>query len=533
MSLQSLPHPPSEPGWLVLVRAVEQLAGSHELSGIIDIVRSNARNISGADGVCFVLRDGECCHYVDEDAVAPLWKGRRFPLSDCISGWAMLHDSTVVVPDIYLDPRIPHDAYRPTFVKSLVVVPVRTHAPVAAIGFYWGKIREFSADELALVEALGHSTSAAFAAIRAREEWRESEQRFALALEAGGMGAFEIDLTGGGLLATPALKAIFGRGAEEDFSREDMIESFAPDDRERAVKVLTLALGSSPGGEEEFRILFPHGERYAELRARLILDVDGRPARVAGVMRDVTERVQAKERHDALLSELLRASRLNDLGAMASALAHELNQPIAAGSNYLKAAERLLAQDPAKALDAIGKAGNQFVRTKDIIQRIRGFVGQGQSPKQQEDIEKLIAEVLELTHVTTRYEGVQVFRRIENGLPKLEIDKVQIQQVLFNLLRNAVEALDGQALRRVTIGAKRKEDAIVIRVADTGPGLSPEIAEHLFQPFHTTKEGGMGVGLTLCRKIVDNHGGKLWYEPPDISGHQGATFCVSLPVAKS
>ena len=134
--------------------------------------------------------------------------------------------------------------------------------------------------------------------------------------------------------------------------------------------------------------------------------------------------------------------------------------------------------------------------------------------------------MLELVRVTTSCDGTQVYLKVETGLPRIEIDKVQIQQVLFNLIRNAVEAMEGQALRQVTLRLAQVGEDIVFRVSDSGPGLAPDIAAHLFMPFHTTKEGGMGVGLSLCRKIADSHGGKLWHEP----SARGATFCLRLPV---
>ena len=124
------------------------------LAEVADVVRKAARRISGADGVAFVLRDNEQCWYFDEDAIGPLWKGKRFPLTACISGWAMLNRQTVIIPDIYLDDRIPHDAYRPTFVKSLVMVPIRQTDPVGAIGTYWAKNRLPSEEELSILQAL-------------------------------------------------------------------------------------------------------------------------------------------------------------------------------------------------------------------------------------------------------------------------------------------------------------------------------------------------------------------------------------------
>ena len=147
-----------------LITVVQKLSLARNLEAIQTIVRRAARELTGADGATFVLRDGNLCHYVDEDAIGPLWKGHRFPLTACISGWAMLNRKAVAIEDIYLDPRIPHDAYRPTFVKSLVMVPIRTSEPIGAIGTYWANKRRATPEELSVLQALADSTSVAMEA---------------------------------------------------------------------------------------------------------------------------------------------------------------------------------------------------------------------------------------------------------------------------------------------------------------------------------------------------------------------------------
>lgn len=144
----------NDPRWKLLDAARDRLAAAQQLDQIIAVVRSTARGVASADGVTFVLRDGDKCHYVEEDAVGPLWKGQRFPMSACISGWCMLNGETAALPDIYQDPRIPQDAYRPTFVKSLVMAPVDREAPVAAIGAYWKDKKAFTEREIRAVETL-------------------------------------------------------------------------------------------------------------------------------------------------------------------------------------------------------------------------------------------------------------------------------------------------------------------------------------------------------------------------------------------
>ncbi|MDD2764388.1 MAG: ATP-binding protein [Opitutaceae bacterium] len=159
-----------------LVTAVQDLSLARTLPEIQAVVRHAAREIAGADGATFVLRDGDRCHYADEDAISPLWKGQRFPMSACISGWAMLNARPAVIPDIYADPRIPADAYRPTFVKSLVMVPIRLKAPIGAIGAYWARQRAAPAAEVELLQALANTTAVAMESVQV---YAELEQRIA------------------------------------------------------------------------------------------------------------------------------------------------------------------------------------------------------------------------------------------------------------------------------------------------------------------------------------------------------------------
>jgi GAF domain-containing protein len=141
------------------------LDNAENLAEIGEVVRSAARSVTGADGATFVLRDGDLCFYADEDAIAPLWKGQRFPMSQCVSGWAMLHRESVTIPDIELDERVPIVAYRPTFVRSMVMSPIGRDRPVGAIGVYWAHIRQHAADCVAALESLADATADAIARV--------------------------------------------------------------------------------------------------------------------------------------------------------------------------------------------------------------------------------------------------------------------------------------------------------------------------------------------------------------------------------
>jgi signal transduction histidine kinase len=156
-----------------LVDVVQQLSLARDLATIMAIVRLAARELTGADGATFVLKDGPNCYYAEENAIEPLWKGQRFPLTACVSGWAMNHREAVMIPDIYLDDRVPQDAYRPTFVKSLAMVPIRTANPIGAIGNYWAHHHVATVDELALLEALANTTAVAIENVQVYAELEE------------------------------------------------------------------------------------------------------------------------------------------------------------------------------------------------------------------------------------------------------------------------------------------------------------------------------------------------------------------------
>jgi hypothetical protein len=153
--------------WKLLSIAQDRLSHAQTLEEVIDIVRSSARAICSADGVTFVLREGDKCHYVDEDAIGPLWKGQKFPVESCISGWSMLNGKTAVIEDVFADDRIPHDVYRKTFVKSLIMTPVGRTSAVAAIGAYWGDMRSLTEHEVAAIVALSASVERAMHLSRA------------------------------------------------------------------------------------------------------------------------------------------------------------------------------------------------------------------------------------------------------------------------------------------------------------------------------------------------------------------------------
>ena len=251
-----------------------------------------------------------------------------------------------------------------------------------------------------------------------------------------------------------------------------------------------------------------------------------------GFVRDLSEREQNRQRLVDLQAELIHMSRFTAMGEMASTLAHELNQPLTAVVSYLNGSRRLLTgPDNVQTLmfrDAIERAAEQALRAGQIIRRLRQFVARGESDRQVEPLTKLIEDASALALVGVKETGIKVSFAIDPRPTFVLVDKVQIQQVLLNLMRNAIEAMLETERRQLTIStAHTEEDMVEINVADTGAGIDPSIASQLFQPFVTTKPQGMGVGLSISRTIIESHGGHLRTEP---NAGGGTIFQFTLPI---
>jgi two-component system sensor kinase FixL len=254
-----------------------------------------------------------------------------------------------------------------------------------------------------------------------------------------------------------------------------------------------------------------------------------------GFVRDLTEHQETQARLQELQSELVHISRLSAMGEMASALAHELNQPLAAISNYMKGSRRLLADstDPnaPKIESAMDRAAEQAIRAGQIIRRLRDFVSRGESEKRVESLSKLIEEAGALGLTGAREQNIQLRFNLNPDFDLVLVDRVQIQQVLVNLFRNALEAMSQSSQRELIVSnAEVGDEMLEVTVSDTGSGFHDDVKSHLFQTFFTTKETGMGVGLSISRSIIEGHGGRMWAET-NASG--GATFRFTLPTASS
>jgi two-component system sensor kinase FixL len=255
-----------------------------------------------------------------------------------------------------------------------------------------------------------------------------------------------------------------------------------------------------------------------------------------GFIHDITHRQETELRLQDLQAELAHVGRISEMGTLASSLAHELNQPLTAISNYCEGARELLAGElrpdvVEEVRAAMDEAAQESVRAGQIVRRLRDFISHGDHERRVESLPRLITEANALALVGSREHGIEVQIRLDPEAEEVFVDRIQIQQVLTNLIRNAIEAMLDSQFRTLTVRTSVKDDSMVqVSVEDTGQGVSDTIAQKLFQPFVTSKQTGMGIGLSICRTIVEAHGGQIWHEPKKGGG---TAFRFSIPVGRT
>jgi two-component system sensor kinase FixL len=365
---------------------------------------------------------------------------------------------------------------------------------------------------------------------RSEERERAANERLALAQGGAGAGTWDLDLRTEHLHFCARSLAMHGFPPNSgSLSSTDWHSQVHPEDVAQVDALLKYSIKSGTDYTAEYRTRRGDGFGWVLGLGSVVLDDEGIPIRFVGLNFDITERKRNAAELERVQAELLHVTRFSAMGAMASTLAHELNQPLTAASNYATGLRKLLdtagvkmTGNIAQALDGISDSTHRAGR---IIRQLRDYVAKGRVERKSENLAALVDEVCCLALAGSVRHNLEVQVAIDPG-QYVAADRVQIQQVLVNLVRNAVEAMANSQRKELRISARPREDTLIeIQVSDTGTGIDPDIEANLFTAFVTSKDGGMGVGLSICRTIVDAHGGQIWAERNEAGG---ASFCFTL-----
>jgi PAS domain S-box-containing protein len=368
---------------------------------------------------------------------------------------------------------------------------------------------------------------------KAEELLRESEERMTLAAEAANLGVWVRDLTRNTIWASDQWRALFGFSPAERLDLEMLLQRIHPDDRDAIRLAMARANDGDGQYEVEFRVVLPDGRmRWVVSRGQVEFNGGGKPVRVRGVSMDITTRKQAEADVSQQRAELAHLTRVTMLGELSGSMAHELNQPLTAILSNAQAAIRFLAHDNIdlnEVRDILKDIVEQDNRAGEVIRRLRLLLKKGEVRQQPLDLNDVVQEVLKLIRSDLVNHSVVAHTELATDLPPVKGDRVQLQQVLLNLVMNACDAMNGNspADRQLVVRTELCADKNVrVSVADCGVGLAPDKLEQVFMPFYTTKPHGLGLGLSVCRTIITAHGGNLRAANGEA---RGAVFYFTIP----
>jgi len=371
---------------------------------------------------------------------------------------------------------------------------------------------------------------------RSKEELRVSEERMSLAAESGQLALWDWDVGNDTVWMTDEGRKFFGFEPGEPIPFASLTGRVHPDDSAGRATAILHALETSGSYEAEFRIILPDGSvRWIAARGRSPNPaVSDAPPRILGVSMDITRQKQARMEAQLQREELAHLSRVASLSALSGSLAHELGQPLGSILSNAQAGQRFMSQDApdlaeVRAILADIVGANR--RAVEIIDRLRTMLRRGEVLLQPVSVQESLDELLRIARSDLIARGISVSNLTTGDIPPAMTDRVQLQQVLLNLIVNACDAMASNRSedRTLTLTTSIAQNEVRIGVLDCGVGL-PDDVETLFQPFHSTKADGLGMGLSICRTLVTSHGGRLWAERRD---ERGAAFYVALPLAKN
>jgi PAS domain S-box-containing protein len=334
--------------------------------------------------------------------------------------------------------------------------------------------------------------------------------------------------------------SIYGFERGDEHAWKDRLQRLHPGDRSRWEAAVDRAMAERSDYDLEKRIVLPDGTmKYLHALGHPVLNSSGEVVQFMGTVTDITERKRAQEEHARLRqleADLAHMNRVSIMGELAASLAHEIKQPIGAARNNARAAVNFLARQPpdlGEVREALECVVGDTDRAGNIVERIRDQINKEPPRCDCFDLNEAISEVIALARTEAANNGVSVQTRLAEGLPPVAGDRVQVQQVALNLVLNAVEAMNSADAgpRQLLIGTEQRQGGgVLVSVRDSGPGIDPEHVERVFEAFYSTKSGGVGMGLSICRSIINAHGGRLW---ADKSEPRGAVFQFTLPGAEN
>ena len=398
---------------------------------------------------------------------------------------------------------------------------------------------------LGIVLAMAYEVSReALRAAHLSDDLRESEARMTLASEAAGFGVWIWNVATQRVWGSEQWLRLLGFATDATVGPEEVLERIHPDDREKVRSEVRRAGQTGADFTGEYRVVLPDGTvRWIAAQGRMYAEPDGKPTRMLGAVIDVTGRKESERQIGQQREQLTHLGRVMNLSELSGSLAHELNQPLAIILTNAQAAQRLLAQQPpdlAEAREILADIVSEDERAGEVIKRLRGLLKSGETHLQPLSANDIVEDVLRIARADLIERGIKVHVVPDANVPPVVGDRIQLQQVLLNLTLNAGEAMAANppSDRHLTLATVHRDGTVRISVSDTGCGLPPD-AERVFEPFHTTKKEGLGLGLSICRSIATAHNARLWAEPAGAAGvpsagastSRGATFHLDLPAA--
>lgn len=517
----------------LLTLIIKELSSARTKDDIISIIKKSARNLLGADGITFILKENDQCHYVEEDSIEPLWKGKKFPLTGCLSGWAILNKQIAVVDDVTSDPRAPAEIYVSTFIKSLVIVPVNMQDPVAAIGFYWSRRYKPTEQEIELISTLADATARAIENVKLYNELEkmvlERTNELTDLYNNAPCGYHSLDSNGMFVRVNETELKWLGYTYDELVGKKKFDDLLT--EESKRVFALNFPVFKKQGWikDLEYDMVRKDGSILPViLSATAIMDENGDYLVSRSTIIDNTERKQAEE---TMFQTNVKLESLNqELEAFVYSASHDLRAPLRAIDGFV----RILVEDYQHVLDAEGQRLCKIINdnTEKMAQLIDGLLALSRFGRAA--INYTIVDMNELAEsVFHEIMDANADRKIDfktGRLPQAYCDKLLIRQVWFNLLSNAVKFTHYKENPKIEIKARQTETENIYTVIDNGSGFNPQYAHKLFKVFqrlHNQDEfEGTGVGLAIVQRIVSRHGGRVWAES---ELNKGSSFYFTIP----